>query len=102
MKHYWIVSACAVVSAGILAGGGCNIVVTSSSNAIATAPGRSAYTAAKRGLVEKLRRIGPCARVEVAIHQKLRERKEAERHRIRLHLPTPLSGHSFCNGFRIP
>ena len=56
---------------------------------------------AKRGLIEKLRRIGPCARVEVAIHQKLRERKEAERHRIRLHLPTPLSGHSFCHGFRI-
>jgi NAD(P)-dependent dehydrogenase (short-subunit alcohol dehydrogenase family) len=35
----------------MLAGGGGNIVVTSSSNAIATTPGRSAYTAAKRGLV---------------------------------------------------
>jgi NAD(P)-dependent dehydrogenase (short-subunit alcohol dehydrogenase family) len=35
----------------MLAGGGGNIVVTSSSNAIATTAGRSAYTAAKRGLV---------------------------------------------------
>jgi len=35
----------------MLAGGGGNIVVTSSSNAIATTQGRSAYTAAKRGLV---------------------------------------------------
>jgi NAD(P)-dependent dehydrogenase (short-subunit alcohol dehydrogenase family) len=35
----------------MLAGGGGNIVVTSSSNAIATAPKRSAYTATKRGLV---------------------------------------------------
>jgi NAD(P)-dependent dehydrogenase (short-subunit alcohol dehydrogenase family) len=35
----------------MLAGGGGNIVVTSSSNAIATTPGRSAYSAAKRGLV---------------------------------------------------
>jgi NAD(P)-dependent dehydrogenase (short-subunit alcohol dehydrogenase family) len=35
----------------MLAGSGGSIVVTSSSNAIATTPGRSAYTAAKRGLV---------------------------------------------------
>ena len=35
----------------MLEGGGGNIVVTSSSNAIATAARRSAYTAAKRGLV---------------------------------------------------
>jgi NAD(P)-dependent dehydrogenase (short-subunit alcohol dehydrogenase family) len=35
----------------MLANGGGNIVVTSSSNAIATTENRSAYTASKRGLV---------------------------------------------------
>jgi len=35
----------------MIAGGGGNIVVTSSSNAIATNEGRSAYTASKRGMV---------------------------------------------------
>jgi NAD(P)-dependent dehydrogenase (short-subunit alcohol dehydrogenase family) len=35
----------------LIAGGGGNIVVTASSNAIATQAGRSAYTASKRGII---------------------------------------------------
>ena len=50
--------------------------------------------------LKKPRRIGPTARIEIAIHQKLCKGEEAERHRVRFHFPSRLSRHcfSYCRG----
>lgn len=48
----------------MLSGSGGNIVVTSSSNEVATAPKRSAYTASKNGLIGLVR----CAALDYAAH----------------------------------
>ncbi|WP_322082801.1 SDR family NAD(P)-dependent oxidoreductase [Burkholderia sp. BCC1972] len=49
----------------MLAGGGGNIVVTSSSNEISTGPKRGAYTASKRGLIGLVQ----CAALDYAAHK---------------------------------
>lgn len=60
-----------------------------------------AQQARERRMIDELGGVRPRARVEVAVHQELGEGKEAECHRVRLHLPARLSGHGGGESLRI-